>query len=256
MGKFDGKVALVTGCGNGIGKGIMEMFAREGADIVANDINPADLAAVAVTVGKLGRKIVTAVADVTKKDEVVKMADAAVQTFGKVDILVNNAGISRHAPFLDLSEEEWDRVVGLNLKGTFLVSQAVARHMVPRKYGKIINISSSAGIGAMEGTQAHYGPSKAAVINLTKVMAIALGENGINVNCIAPGVIITDTATNRWTAEEYKAFVAKRASQSTLARVGAITDVINAVSFLASDDSAFISGQVIPVDGGLRNKLP
>ena len=255
MGKFDGKVVLVTGCGNGIGKGIMEMFAREGADIVANDFKSSDLEAAAAPIRKLGRKIIAVVADVTKKDEVMKMADIAIKTFGKVDILVNNAGISHRAPFLEMEEADWVRVVDVNLKGTFLTSQAVAKHMVTRKYGKIINISSSAGIGAMEGTQAHYGPSKAGVINLTKVMAIALGEYGINVNAVAPGVIITESSTNRWTPEEYKAFVAKRAAQSTLLRVGDIGDVINAVFFLASDDSAFISGQVIPVDGGLKNKL-
>ncbi len=204
---------------------------------------------------KLGRKIKTVVADVSKKDEVERMGDIAVQTFGKIDILVNNAGITRLAPFLEITEQDWDDVLSIDLKGTFLTSQAVARHMVSRKYGKIINISSAAGLGPLEGTQANYGASKAGVNNLTKTMAIALGEYGINVNAVAPGVIVTELGLTRRTPEEYKLFIEKRSKQAALNRVGNVRDVANVVLFLASNDSAFITGQVMSADGGLRNKM-
>lgn len=255
MGKLDGKVALVTGAARGIGKEISLALARAGADIVACALHQPNLDILATEVQKLGRKIKAVVADVSKKDEVDSMVDMAIQTFGKIDILVNNAGITRFAPFLEMTEQDWDDVMSIDLKGTFLVSQAVAKHMVVRKYGKIINISSAAGLGALNETMANYGPSKAGVNNLTKVMAIALGGYGINVNAVAPGTIVTEMGLTRRTPEEYELFLEKRKKQTALNMVGDVKDVANVVLFLASDDSAFITGQVIAADGGRRDKI-
>ncbi|HXX59536.1 MAG TPA: SDR family NAD(P)-dependent oxidoreductase, partial [Dehalococcoidales bacterium] len=178
MGKLDGKVALVTGAARGIGKDIALTLAREGADIVATALHQPNLDTLAVEVQQMGRRIKTVIANVGNKDEVDKMVDIAIRTFGKIDILVNNAGITRFAPFLEMSEGDWDEVISTDLKGTFLTSQAVARHMVPRKYGKIINITSVIGKGSVNETTANYASAKAGVHMLTKVMAVALGTHG------------------------------------------------------------------------------
>jgi 3-oxoacyl-[acyl-carrier protein] reductase len=255
MVKLEGKVALITGAARGIGKEISLALARAGADIVACALHQPNLDILATEVQKLGRKTETVIANVSKKDEVESMVDMAIQTFGRIDILVNNAGITRFTPFLEMTEQEWDDVMSIDLKGVFLVSQAVAKHMIVRKYGKIINISSVAGLGALNETMANYGPSKAAVNNLTKVMAIALGEYGINVNAVAPGTIKTEIGTTRRTPEEYELFLEKRKKQTALKMVGDVKDVANIVLFLASDDSAFITGQVIATDGGRKNKI-
>jgi 3-oxoacyl-[acyl-carrier protein] reductase len=250
MSALEGKVALVTGGARGIGKEIALALARNGADIVITDLNQANLENLVS-----GRRAIPIVANVGIKSDVEKMVEEAIKTFSKIDILVNSAGITRFAPFLDMTESDWDDVINVNLKGTFLTGQAVARHMVNRKYGKIINISSISGEGALNETMANYGPSKAAVNNLTKVMAIALGPYGINVNSIAPGVIVTELGLTRRTPEEYEKFKEFRASQAALRRVGQVDDVAKVVLFLASDDSSFISGQVICVDGGRRDKI-
>ncbi|MFC1917215.1 SDR family NAD(P)-dependent oxidoreductase [Chloroflexota bacterium] len=255
MGKLDGKVAIVTGAGQGVGKAIALTLAREGADILANDLNDPNLEILATEIKDLGRKIKTIVADISMKDDVYRMVDLAIKTFGKLDILVNNAGITRFAPFLDMTEQDWDDVININLKGTFLCSQAVAKDMVVSKYGKIINIASIAGLGALNETQANYAASKAGVINLTRVMALALGEYGINVNAVAPGAIVTEMGLTRRTPEEYKVFLELRKSQTALHRIGDVQDIANVVLFLASDDSSFMTGQVISSDGGHKDSF-
>ena len=255
MGKLDGKVALVTGAARGIGKDIALTLAREGADIVATALHQPNLDTLAVEVQQMGRRIKTVIANVGNKDEVDKMVDIAIRTFGKIDILVNNAGITRFAPFLEMSEGDWDEVISTDLKGTFLTSQAVARHMVARKYGKIINITSVIGKGSVNETTANYASAKAGVHMLTKVMAVALGIHGINVNALAPGVIVTEMGLTRRTPEEYQKFLEFRAGQAALHRVGQVDDVSKVVVFLSSDDSSFISGEVICVDGGRRDKI-
>ena len=255
MVKLEGKVALITGAARGIGKEISLALARAGADIVVCALHQPNLDILATEVQKLERKTKTVIANVSKKNEVESMVDMAIQTFGKIDILVNNAGITRFTPFLEMTEQDWDDVMSIDLKGTFLVSQAVAKHMVVRKYGKIINISSVAGLGALNETMANYGPSKAGVNNLTKVMAIALGECGITVNAVAPGTIRTEIGLTRRTPEEYELFLEKRKKQTALNMVGDVKDVANVVLFLASDDSAFITGQVLTTDGGRKDKI-
>jgi 3-oxoacyl-[acyl-carrier protein] reductase len=255
MGKLNNKVALVTGAARGIGREITLTLAREGADIVANALHAPNLETLAVEVEKLGRKAKTVTADISLKADVDRMVDTAISAFGKIDILVCNAGITRFAPFLEMSEEDWDAVIDVDLKGTFLCGQAVARHMVPRKYGKIVNISSLSGVGARNQTMANYAASKAGVNNLSKVMALALGEFGINVNVVAPGVIQTEMGLSRRTPEQLAAYLELYKQQTALRRVGQAQDIANLVLFLASDDSSNITGQVIVSDGGVKDGL-
>ncbi len=255
MGKLDGKVALITGAARGIGKEIALTFAREGADIVANALRRPALEELADEVRQLGRQVETVIADVSVKADVDRMVDAAMERFGRIDILVCNAGITRFAPFLEMSEEDWNAVVDVDLKGTFLCGQAVAHRMIPRRYGKIVNISSLSGLGARNPTMANYAASKAGVNNLSKVMALALGEHGINVNVIAPGVINTEMGLSRRTPEELAAYHALYRQQTALRRVGEASDIAKLALFLASDDAAFITGQVIVSDGGVKDGL-
>ncbi len=255
MGKLDGKVALVTGAARGIGRAIALTLAREGADIVVNALHAENLETLKEEIQKLGRTAQTAVADVSKKKDVDRMVHDATASFGHIDILVCNAGITRFAPFLEMSEDDWNIVVDVDLKGTFLCGQAVARHMVGRKYGKIVNISSTSGLGARNHTMANYAASKAGVINLSRVMALALGEHGINVNVVAPGVINTEMGLSRRTPEQWAAYLELYRQQTALRRVGEAQDIANAVLFLASDESSFMTGQVIVSDGGLKDSL-
>ena len=255
MGKLDNRVALVTGAARGIGKEIALTLAREGADIVANALHAPNLEILAEEIEKLGRRAKAVTADISNKADVDRMVDTAIATFGKIDILVCNAGITRFAPFLEMTEEDWDAVVNVDLKGTFLCGQAVARHMVPRKYGKIVNVSSLSGIGARNHTMANYAASKAGVNNLSRVMALALGEYGINVNVVAPGVIKTEMGLSRRTPDELAAYLELYEQQTALRRVGDVKDIANVVLFLASDDSSFMTGQVIVSDGGVKDGL-
>jgi len=249
MGKLDGKVALVTGAARGIGKETALNLAREGADIIANDLSQDSLGALSGEIGALGRKVITAAGDVSKKSDVDKIIENAIKSFGKIDILVNNAGITRHAPFLSLTEQAWDEVIAVNLKSVFLMSQAAARHMVTRKYGKIISISSISS-AAPDGNMSNYGASKAGINNLTKSMAVALGEYNINVNAVASGSIVTEMLQFGRTTAEYHELLALRAKQAVLNRLGDVQEIAKVAVFLATDDAAFITGQTIPVDGG------
>ena len=250
MGTLLGKVALITGSGRGIGKAIALRFAKEGADIVINDINAPEAEAAVKKINALGVKAIAVQADVSKKQEVDRLVNTAIETFKKVDILVNNAGINRHAPLLEMTEEDWDAVLDVDLKGVFLCTQAVAKHMVKEKYGKIINMASVSGLGAADEFQANYGSAKAAVIALTRVTAKALGKYGINVNAIAPGLIATDFGLTRRTPAELEAFWEQRKKLSVLNRVGTVDDIAAVALFLASDETSFITGQVISSDGG------
>jgi len=246
MGKLAQKVAVITGGARGIGKQIALTFASEGADIVIGDI--IEMEAAAQDIKDLGREVITVKTDVTHKEAVRNLIDSAIDNFNKVDILVNNAGIVRHAPLLEMAEEEWNAVIDVNLKGVFLCTQAVAKHMVERQYGKIINIASIAGLNAVY-VSANYCVSKAGVIQLTKVCARELGPYGINVNAIAPGAVITDMTYTRTPAEAER-FIEERRNWAVLGRIGTAQDMANLALFLASDQSSFITGQVIAADGG------
>ena len=249
MGKLDQKVAIITGAARGIGKQIAVTFAREGADIVIGDISEMEVAAQEIR--NLGRKVITVKTDVSRKEEVKNLVDTAIDNFKKIDILVNNAGINRRVSLLEMSEEDWDAVLDVNLKGTFLCTQAVAKYMVSQKYGKIINIASTAGLRVVvDRGQANYTSSKAGVIQLTRACAAELGPDGINVNAIAPGVILTDIHYAKKTPAEVEQFFENVKKVTVLGRLGTPQELANVVLFLASDDSSFVTGQVIVADGG------
>ncbi len=239
------RVALVTGGGRGIGKAIALALAKEGADIVACDINLENLKEVAAEVEKMGRKILILKADVSKVSEVEEMVKKALDKFTKIDILVNNAGITRDNLIVRMSEEEWDQVLDINLKGAFNCLKAVARPMMKQRSGRIINIASVVGMMGNPG-QANYAASKAGIIGLTKSAAKELASRGINVNAIAPGFI--KTAMTEALDDEIKE---RLTSQIPLKRLGEVKDVANLVVFLASNDASYITGEVIKVDGGM-----
>ena len=244
--KLKDKIALVTGAGHGIGKAIAITLAREGAEVIVNDI---DFQSAKETVDKIrgkGNKALPVYADVSNKREVVKMLERIIKEFGKINILVNNAGIFSSVSLDDMTEEEWDKVMEINLKGVFLCSQAVMKFMKKQCSGKIVNVASlAAKIGGIFAG-ANYAASKAGVICLTKSLAKQLAPYGINVNAVAPGVIKTDI-TKKWPKEVKESLI----KQIPLGRIGTPEEVAEAVVFLVSDGASYMTGATIDVNGGL-----
>ncbi|MBO6127028.1 MAG: 3-oxoacyl-ACP reductase FabG [Clostridia bacterium] len=238
------KVAIITGSSNGIGRQIALEFAKDNYNIIIN-YNKSKTQAfnLAEQIKRLGRNCITVQADVSKLCEAQNLIDKSLNAFGKIDILVNNAGISLQKIFQDVSEDEWKNLFAVNLGSVFNCCSCVLNDMLLRKKGKIINISSIWGmVGA--SMEVHYSASKAAIIGLTKALAKELGPSGINVNCIAPGVI--DTNMNSFDNE----IISKLKNDTPLGRIGTTLDVAKTALFLASDDSDFITGQVISPNGG------
>jgi 3-oxoacyl-[acyl-carrier protein] reductase len=243
--KLVGKVALVTGAAQGIGKAVALLLARNGADMVVSDINLEKAEETAKEVQTLGRKALAIKVDVAKLGDVEKMVEGILAQFGKVDILVNNAGIARDKLILRMTEEDWDAVLNINLKGTFNCTKAVVRHMSKQKSGKIVNIASVVGEMGNAG-QGNYAASKAGVIGFTKTIAREFAQRGINVNAIAPGYIetpMTDALPEK-AKEELKRLI-------PMDRLGRPEDVAEAVLFLVSEASSYITGQVLNVNGGI-----
>jgi len=239
------KVALVTGSGRGIGKEIAMALARAGAHIVLVDVDETTLAETAKEITATGVQVLTVKTDISSFTETEKLLDQAVAKFGKVDILINNAGITRDNLLLRMREEEWDKVLAINLKGTFNCTRAVARHMLKQRSGKIVNIASIIGLGGNAG-QANYAASKAGVIAFTKSAAKEFASRNINVNAIAPGFI--QTAMTDSLKEEVRKAMQERIP---LGRLGTPHDVANAVLFLVSEEANYITGQTLVVDGGM-----
>ncbi|MDO8569038.1 MAG: 3-oxoacyl-ACP reductase family protein [Dehalococcoidales bacterium] len=253
-----GKVAVVTGSARGLGKAMAVRLAREGAAVVVNDLNQADMDKTVGEIQGAGGKAVAIKADVTKRAEIRDMVKTTIDKFGKIDIWVNNAGITRHRPtFQDLTDEDWDAVLAVDLKGVFNCIQAVAPHMMERKYGKIINISSAqaTGVSAHAGSNYNYGAAKAGVAQMTKAFARELGPHNINVNAIAPGHVPTLMSATSRTKAEMEEHARVRAKQSALGRVGTPEDIANCVAFLASEESSYITAQLISVDGGRTDHI-
>ncbi len=250
MGSLEKKVAIVTGGGTGIGRSITLEFAKEGANVVICGRRETNLEKVAEEIKALGKRSLAVVTDVSVKSQVQGMVKQTVDSFGSIDILVNNAGVIHPAPLVEVTETEWDEVIDINLKGVFLCMQAVAPYMMKQKHGKIINISSICGRGGALADGAPYGASKAGVILLTQVAAWELGQYNINVNNIAPGLVLTPMAGQGKTKEEFAQFLEERKKGTVLHRVGNPEDIARTTVFLASEDSSFISGQTVPVDGG------
>ena len=245
--RLAGKVALVTGGGSGIGRGCAIRFAEEGASVAVADLNRTGADGTVGEIEKLGGRAVAIEADVTSKHDCERMVHEAVAALGKVDILVANAGIGRAAPFLDTAEEDWEAVIRTNLTGVFLSCQAAGRRMAEQGHGgRIIAMASVAGERPAPGMAA-YSASKAAVRMLTKVMALELAPHKITVNAIGPGVIETPL-----TVPLVEAIKASGREVAPLGRLGEPKDVADLALFLASDEAAYITGDTVFVDGGLR----
>jgi glucose 1-dehydrogenase len=244
---LNGKTAVVTGAAGGNGRAIALRFAEEGADVVVADVVAAGARETADKVVALGRRALVTNTDVSKHTDVAEMVHQAVDVFGHVDVLVNNAGVETLIPFLDLPEDEWDRVLNINLKGPFLCGQVVAQHMVDRSIqGSIVNIASINAEVAFKG-QAHYVSSKGGLRMLTKAMAIDLAPHGIRVNAIGPGVIDTAMTARSLSTPEVRAWMM---DNIPLKRVGQPRDVANVALFLASDEASYMTGAIVFVDGG------
>jgi len=253
--RLKGKVAIVTGAAQGMGKAMLVRMAAEGASAVVADINEDRIQAVVDEIRAAGGAATGCKVDVSRREEVRNLVDTAIREYGRIDILVNNAIARRNRPsFFDMTDEDWDIVLATGLKGTFNCIQAVARLMMDQRYGKIINISSAAGRGAsnpQNECNANYAATKAAVIQLTKTFARELGPYGINVNSVAPGSIHTPESTfTKRSKEAGELHAARRAQLAALGRRGTPEDIVNITVFLASDESSFITGQLITADGG------
>ena len=243
--RLQDRVALVTGSGQGIGRAIALRFAQAGAKIVVIDVVEDHASAVAAEIKAAGGDALAVVCDVTKRDQVETAVKNALDTFGKIDILCNNAGITRDARLVKMSEDQFDAVIDVNLKGVFNMTQAVAPHMVAQNYGRIITTSSIVGLYGNFG-QTNYVASKAGVIGMTRVWARELGPKGITANAVAPGFIATDMI--KTVPQE----VLDRFTNATpVRRLGEPEDIANAYLFLASDEASFVNGTVLSVDGGL-----
>lgn len=245
--KLEGKKAIVTGGSRGIGKAISLMYAKEGADILVNyHSNDAAAKETVAEIEKLGRKGVAVAADVADYKSAQNMVDECVKQLGGVDIVVNNAGVSRPSMLLKMKEEDWDAIINIHLKAAFNTTQAAGRYMKEKKYGKIINVISTAGIFGTVG-QINYASAKAGIIGFTKSASRELGRYGINVNVICPGITKTEMTGKLQTDEKLRKIYEGRIQ---LGRFAEPEEVAPAFVFLASDDASYITAQVLGVDGG------
>ena len=238
------RVAIVTGSGRGIGRAIALKLAEVGATVVVNDIGET-AQDVAEEIKAMDRQSLAVLADVSSSPDVARLVEETVATYGKIDVLVNNAGIARDQLLLRMSDEDWDKVLAVNLKSVFLCTRAVLRHMVKQRWGRIISIASIVGVVGNPG-QANYASAKAGIIGFTRTIAKEVASRGITVNAIAPGFI--DTEMTQKLREDWKQELRKRIP---LGYFGSPRDVAEAVAFLASEEAKYITGQVLGVDGGM-----
>jgi NAD(P)-dependent dehydrogenase (short-subunit alcohol dehydrogenase family) len=248
MKRFEGKSVIVTGGSRGIGRAICEAFGKEGAKVAVNYVrNRAAADEVCKAVKQAGSDAFPAQANVSKKAEVDAMVEETVRRFGGIDILVNNAGICPFIDFLDFPEEEFDRIVGIDFKGTFLCSQAAGRKMKEAGGGVIVNVTSISGEMMTDPQQSVYCSAKAAANMLTRAMSAALGPMGIRVNAVLPGTVPTDINVGQLSDPKVKSYIEEH---SDLRRLGKPEEVARAVLFLASDESSWTAGAQLAVDGG------
>ncbi len=245
--RLNGKVAIVTGGARGIGQAIALLFAREGAEVAVVAAHQETAEKTANEIKSSGSKAIAIKANVSDSAQVNKMVELTLNTFGRIDILVNNAGIFSAGPSEHLTEEQWDRILDIDLKGVFLCAQAAARVMIKQRAGKILNISSILGISGAPD-RAAYSASKAGVIMLTKALAVDWAKHGIYVNCIAPGYVKTEQIAERIREGAYSEDAI--ANRTLLKRMADPSDIAKAALFLVSDDANYITGQTLVVDGG------
>jgi len=240
------RVAIVTGSGQGIGQAIALKLAELGATIIINDIGEASsVDSVAEEIRAMNQESLAILADVSLSPEVARMVETTIATYGRVDILVNNAGITRDQLLLRMSDEDWDKVINVNLKSVFLCTRAVLRHMIKQRWGRIINIASIVGLVGNAG-QANYASAKAGIIGFTRAIAKEVASRGITANAIAPGFI--DTGMTQQLPEKQRQELGRHIP---LGYLGTPRDVAEAVAFLASEEARYITGQVLNVDGGM-----
>jgi 3-oxoacyl-[acyl-carrier protein] reductase len=240
--KLENKVCIITGASQGIGRATALLFAKEGARLVINGRNRKRIKIVCDEIRDVGGVALPVVADVSKSSQVSRMVQKTVKEFGGIDVLINNAGVYEIISMLDMTEEKWDRVIEINLKGTFNCVKAVLPIMLKRGRGKIINMGSIAGKTGGALPLAHYAASKAAVMCFTRSLASEFGPMGLNVNAVCPGVI--ETGMTKEIVREKKRLI-------PLKRIGQPEDVAQAILFLASDESNYITGEIMDVNGGL-----
>jgi len=249
MNNLIGKIAIVTGARRGMGRTHALALAKAGAKIAVADISLEDCQKVVEEIIAQGSEALAIKCDVSQKSEVEEMISQTIKKFGKIDILVNNAGIVQFKPFLELTEDEWDKTININLKGYFLCAQAAAKEMVKNKSGAIVNVASIAmgQVGVGFAGIAHYCASKGGIVAMTEAMALELASYGIRVNAVAPGAI--DTPMMAASQMDPKALEAMT-NQIPLHRAGKPEEVSNLVLFLASDDSSYMTGSTVVIDGG------
>lgn len=254
---LEGKVAIVTGGARSIGEAIVRGFVQERADVVVSDVLLDEAEVLTNELRQTGVRAIAIKTDVSKKADAEALATATITEFGKIDILVNTAGVISEVSFVDLEDEEWDRVMNINAKGVYLVTRAVVRHMIAARYGKIVNISSRSGKDAQAGV-VHYGASKFAVLGLTTGLAKELAPYNINVNAICPGIIHTamfervmDDRSVRLGISREEIF-RQMVEATPLKRPQEVEDIANVVLFLSSEVARNITGESINVNGGMR----
>ncbi len=252
MGRLDGRVAILTGAGRGIGAATAAKLAAEGAAVAVTDMDVGPAEETAAAIRSAGGRAVAVGVDVTQREQVEAAAARAAQEFGRLDILVACAGITRDNLLFRMSDEDWDGVINTHLKGSFIAARATQKYMVEQKYGKMMFISSTSALG--NRGQANYSTVKAGLQGLTRTLAIELGQFNINVNAVAPGFI--ETRMTQQTAErmgmDWEQFKKDAASRTPVRRTGKPEDVANVIAFLVSDEASFVSGQIIYVAGGPR----
>jgi NAD(P)-dependent dehydrogenase (short-subunit alcohol dehydrogenase family) len=248
MKRLENKVALITGASSGIGKACARRFAAEGATVSVVDIREIDGASFA-EIDSVSGGALCALADVRDESQVARAVDQTVERFGRVDVVVNAAGVAGGGAVHMMDADEWDRIVDINLKGTFLVCKHALRHMIERRSGTIVNLASIEGIEGTEGGSA-YNASKGGVVLLTKNLAIDYGRMGIRVNCICPGFIETPMTMTVFDSEAMKGFYDRFVDAHQLGRAGKPEEIASVALFLASDDASFVTGHALVADGG------